>query len=194
MNVDIDTGLLEGARQIPSPNCDERPCGGEIDLLVIHGISLPPGEFGGTYIDQLFTNQLQSEAHPYFEEIQDLKVSSHVLIRRTGEVVQFVPFNYRAWHAGKSCYEGREYCNDFSLAIELEGTDDLHYEDGQYQNLVQVILAVMDVYPSITQKRIVGHCHISPGRKTDPGESFDWQRLFAAIAKAQDIVDGTTKN
>lgn len=176
MNIDSQTGLLDIARQLCSPNCDER-LDTDIDLLVIHGISLPPGEFGSDAIDQFFCNQLDPKAHPYFEEIAEMQVSSHLLIRRNGEVVQYVPFTKRAWHAGVSCFKDRECCNDFSIGIELEGTDEFPYEEAQYQRLQEVIQVLQQAYPKITNDHIVGHCEIAPGRKTDPGTAFDWSRI-----------------
>jgi AmpD protein len=175
--IDIETGLIEGARQVASPNCDDRPQGVGPELLVIHGISLPPGEFGGPWIDRLFTNSLPKDVHPYFIEVADLKVSSHLLIRRQGELVQYVPLNKRAWHAGQSCFQGRECCNDFSIGIELEGSDELAYTEIQYAKLNQLVAVLLSTYPSLSADRIVGHSDIAPGRKTDPGEAFDWQRL-----------------
>lgn len=163
---------------ISSPNCDDRPAGTTIDLLVIHGISLPPGEFGGDAITALFTNQLDPKAHPYFQQIVDLKVSAHVLIRRDGEVIQYVPFKKRAWHAGESSFQGKSRCNDYSIGIELEGADTVPYEPAQYQQLVQLTRVLMRVYPGITQERIVGHSDIAPERKTDPGPAFDWKYFF----------------
>lgn len=181
MIIDPDTGLLQQARWAPSPNADDRPPGTVIDAVIIHGISLPPGEFGGPWIEHLFTNRLEPSAHPYFEEIAALRVSSHLLIRRPGELVQYVSFARRAWHAGASCLDGRTCCNDFSIGIELEGTDDLPYEEIQYQRLAQVLRALMRTYPAISPERIVGHCDVAPGRKTDPGEAFDWRRLRASL-------------
>lgn len=175
--IDPGTGLLNGVRQLSSPNCDERPEGAEVSLLVIHGISLPPNEFGGDEIDRFFTNQLDPEAHPYFREIYQLRVSSHLLIRRDGEVVQYVPFSKRAWHAGESCHQGQTCCNDFSIGIELEGTDEAPYEPAQYEALQTLINLIRERYPAISEKNIVGHCHIAPERKTDPGPVFDWARL-----------------
>lgn len=175
--LDPASGWLEGARQVPSPNCDERPVGTEISLLVIHGISLPPNEFGGNEIDRLFTNQLDPAVHPYFREIYQLRVSTHLLIRRNGEVVQYVPFTKRAWHAGESCYHDRACCNDFSIGIELEGTDEIPYEPIQYEMLRSLIKFLRECYPAIRPQDIVGHCHIAPGRKTDPGPAFEWARL-----------------
>lgn len=176
MKIDPQTGLLNIARQVCSPNCDERP-NSDIDIVVVHGISLPPGEFGSEAIDQFFTNQLDPNSHPYFEAITELRVSSHLLIHRNGEVVQYVPFTKRAWHAGVSCFNDRECCNDYSIGIELEGTDELPYEEVQYQHLQEIIQALQQVYPKITNDHIVGHCEIAPGRKTDPGEIFDWSRI-----------------
>lgn len=179
--LDLQTGWLSGVQRCPSPNHDERPAETPIDLLVIHGISLPPGRFGGPWIADLFTNRLDPEAHPYFAEIHQLRVSAHVLIRRDGEVVQFVPTTRRAWHAGLSCFAGRERCNDYSIGIELEGVDDAPYEDAQYVRLVDVTAALRRAYPRITPERIVGHSDIAPGRKTDPGPAFDWARYRARV-------------
>jgi N-acetyl-anhydromuramoyl-L-alanine amidase len=179
--IDTDRGLLELARQQPSPNCDERPQGVEPDLIVVHGISLPPGEFGGPWIDQLFTNVLQPDGHPYFPEVANLRVSSHLLIRRSGEIVQYVPFQRRAWHAGLSSWEGRERCNDFSIGIELEGVDHSPYESTQYAMLARVIAVLCRSYPHLTPDRVVGHSDIAPGRKSDPGPAFDWPRLRALV-------------
>jgi N-acetyl-anhydromuramoyl-L-alanine amidase len=179
--VDCVSGVLSGARQVPSPNFDARPAGVAPDLIIVHGISLPPGEYGGPEIDQLFTNQLPWDAHPYFKQIEGMKVSSHLLIRRSGEVVQYVPFQQRAWHAGASNYQGRERCNDFSIGIELEGADDTPYEAEQYRELARVLLALYAGYPSLSLERLVGHSDVAPGRKTDPGESFDWPRLRAML-------------
>ena len=176
MRINANTGLLEQCKQCPSPNKDIRPVNTTIDLVVVHSISLPPGEYSGDAIEQFFQNKLDKSQHPYFEEIHTLKVSSHVLIKRSGEIVQFVPFHERAWHAGKSNYEGRECCNDFSIGIELEGTDSDQFEDIQYQQLAQLITALQLAYPAISD-HITGHSDIAPGRKTDPGTGFDWDRL-----------------
>ena len=176
--VSPGAGLLRPAVQCPSPNQDERPGDGEPDLVIVHGISLPPGEFGGPFIEDLFTNNLDPEAHPYFREIHGLQVSSHLLIRRDGGVVQFVPFGRRAWHAGDSSFRGRSTCNDYSIGIELEGTDDEPYSDAQYETLAPVLHAIISAYPKIDARRIAGHCDVSPGRKTDPGPVFDWLRLY----------------
>ena len=178
----INQHWLSEATQVPSPNFDDRANPGDISLLVIHCISLPPGEFGSTCIDQLFCNQLNPDGHPYFKEIFQLTVSSHLLIRRTGEIMQYVPFDKRAWHAGQSSYQGRERCNDFSIGIELEGTEIVPYADVQYVQLAAVVKALLDAYPSLSTERIAGHNDIAPTRKTDPGESFDWQKFYCLLA------------
>jgi N-acetyl-anhydromuramoyl-L-alanine amidase len=180
-DVDAASGYLTQARQVTSPNYDPRPDGIAVDLIVVHGISLPPNEFGGSWIDRLFTNTLPWDAHPYFKAIEGLKASSHLLIRRDGEMVQYVSLNHRAWHAGASNYCGRERCNDFSIGIELEGADDLAYEPVQYRVLAKAISALCKAYPSLSPERVVGHSDIAPGRKTDPGEAFDWPRLQALL-------------
>ncbi|UTM57718.1 1,6-anhydro-N-acetylmuramyl-L-alanine amidase AmpD [Photobacterium sp. CCB-ST2H9] len=172
---------LEQVRQVPSSHCDIREDEQDISLLVIHNISLPPGQFGGPYIEQLFTGTLDPAGHPYFAEIHQLRVSAHCLIRRDGEVVQFVPFNARAWHAGMSEFGGREKCNDFSIGIELEGTDTLPYTPEQYDALKALTQTLMQMYPAITRSRITGHEFIAPGRKTDPGLAFDWRRYKTAL-------------
>jgi AmpD protein len=181
MRIDPETGLLEDTRRVPSPNQDDRPEGAEPELVVVHGISLPPGEFGGPWIDHLFTNRLDPEAHPYFREIAHLQVSTHVLVRRDGELVQYVPFHRRAWHAGVSSWEDRERVNDFSVGIELEGTDDTPYEPVQYQALADLVRALAEAYPKIAPDHITGHADIAPGRKTDPGPSFDWDHLWTLL-------------
>ncbi|MEK7991189.1 MAG: 1,6-anhydro-N-acetylmuramyl-L-alanine amidase AmpD [Thiotrichaceae bacterium] len=181
INLDLATGWLESVRHCPSPNYDKRPENSEIDLLVIHSISLPPCEFGANYIDDLFMNRLDPQAHPYFAGIADLRVSAHALIRRTGEIVQYVSFWDRAWHAGQSCFQGRDVCNDFSIGIELEGCDDLAYTDMQYAELAKVIKLLQQACPHIKPEHIVGHCDIAPERKTDPGKWFEWERLFLQI-------------
>ena len=180
-SIDTATGLLLDARQVPSPNCDDRPAGVTADLIVVHGISLPPGEFGGPWVDLLFTNRLPANEHPYFATISELRVSSHLLIRRDGERVQYVPFHRRAWHAGASSYQGRERCNDFSIGIELEGGDDIAYEPAQYRALADVIAKLSRAYPTLSRSRVTGHSDIAPGRKTDPGDAFDWPRLRALL-------------
>ena len=173
-----ESGWIAGIRRIPSPNCDERPEGSMVELLVIHNISLPPGEFGGPGIVELFTNRLDPGAHPYYREIAGRRVSAHFLIRRDGELLQFVPCGQRAWHAGESTWRGRSRCNDFSLGIELEGTDDVPFEDAQYERLAGLARVLATDYPGIHS---VGHSDIAPGRKTDPGPCFDWARYRSMI-------------
>ncbi len=175
--VHVATGLLEGVRQVLSPHHDARPDGVPPDLLVIHNISLPPGEFGKFWIDKLFNGHLPPDAHPYFATVHSARVSAHLLVRRDGELVQYVPFHRRAWHAGVSQHEGRPACNDFSIGIELEGTDEIFFEDAQYDAVRQVIQALLAAYPMLSPTRIVGHSDIAPGRKTDPGPAFDWSRV-----------------
>lgn len=178
----IVDGWLDPVRRVESPNFNQRAPGEAVDLLVIHNISLPPGQFGTGCVEQFFCNQLDHSEHPFFAEIQSLKVSSHLLIERSGEVIQFVSFDDRAWHAGQSCFQGRESCNDFSIGIELEGTDDIPYTDEQYRQLVVVTQAIQNSYPSITANRIAGHSDIAPERKTDPGPAFDWDRFHRELA------------
>ena len=180
-SINRDSGLVESARLCPSPNQDERPAGAEISLVLLHGISLPPGEFNGPEIEQLFTNKLDWDGHPYFDEIRGLEVSAHLLIRRDGEAVQFVPFEKRAWHAGESCFRGQLACNDYSIGIELEGQDELAYDDRQYQTLIAVLAALIRTYPRLSARRIAAHSDVSPGRKTDPGPAFDWLRLYDGL-------------
>jgi len=184
MRIDTNTGLLDDVRQVYSPNCDERHCDEQINLLVIHNISLPPAEYGGPWIDALFTNTLDAMAHPYFQDIAERRVSAHVLIRRDGELVQYVPFHWRAWHAGVSCFDGRECCNDFSIGIELEGCDEQPYENLQYERLIILTRSLMNVYPDITPGRITGHSDIASGRKTDPGPAFDWDCYLNGLSNA----------
>lgn len=184
LQVDLETGLMRGVRQIASPNYDSRPTGVEADLIVIHGISLPPGEFGGPWIDRLFTNDLPADMHPYFAEVAWMRVSSHLVLLRDGAVTQYVSFTDRAWHAGQSNYQGREACNDFSVGVELEGTDALAYEAAQYDTLALVVAALCAAYPRLSANRLVGHSDIAPGRKTDPGPGFDWPRARRLIAAA----------
>jgi len=167
------------AAHVPSPNCDARPQGASIRLVVIHGISLPPGEFGGNGIVELFTNRLDPSAHPYYATIANLRVSSHFLVRRDGALLQFVACGLRAWHAGASCWQDSEGCNDFSIGIELEGTDDMPYEEAQYATLDALLQALRARYPI---EDVVGHSEIAPGRKTDPGLAFDWSRVRTAFA------------
>lgn len=178
-------GWLAGVRRVPSPNHDARPTGTEIDLLVVHGISLPPGRFGGPHIERLFTNRLDPKGHPYFARLVGLEVSAHLLIRRDGAVVQFVPFGARAWHAGASEHRGRTRCNDFSIGVELEGADEVPYTARQYARLATVARLLMRAHPGITPARIVGHSDIAPGRKTDPGPAFDWRRFRARLAASR---------
>ena len=177
---------LPGVSHVPSPNADERPSGTSVDLLVIHNISLPPGEFGGGHIEELFLNRLAPSAHPYFADIAQLKVSAHLLIRRDGEVVQFVALDRRAWHAGQSSFCGRECCNDFSIGIELEGADEIPFSDPQYARLVDLTLQIRAIYPQIEEENIVGHADIAPGRKTDPGPAFDWSHYRGLMLTATD--------
>ncbi|MGH8549105.1 MAG: 1,6-anhydro-N-acetylmuramyl-L-alanine amidase AmpD [Methylococcales bacterium] len=177
----IENHWLETARRMSSENCDDRPVDTAVSLIVIHCISLPPGVFGGDGIDRLFQNRLIPEQHPYFESIHQLKVSAHVLIRRTGEITQYVPFDRRAWHAGQSSYDGRSNCNDYSIGIELEGADDSPFTNPQYLRLGALIVSLIDHYPALSRNRITGHSDIAPGRKTDPGRYFDWERLFGLI-------------
>jgi len=182
VRVDPVTHLLREADYLLSPNMDDRPDAVDINLLVIHSISLPPGEYGGNSIEQFFTNALPADVHPYFKQIHQLEVSAHVLIKRDGSLIQFVPFNKRAWHAGESCYQGMHRCNDFSIGIELEGTDTDTFENSQYETLVELIKALCKQYPAITSQRIAGHSDIAPGRKTDPGSGFDWKKLSSLLA------------
>jgi len=184
LEVDVATGLLRAARHVESPNCDARPAGCEAELLIVHGISLPPSSFGGPWIDRLFTNELPADAHPYFASLAGLRVSSHVLIRRDGEITQYVRFTDRAWHAGKSTFCGREGCNDFSIGIELEGADRVPYEDVQYRVLATLVAALCAAYPRLSAERLVGHSDVAPGRKTDPGPAFDWPRARRLVAMA----------
>lgn len=175
--VDGD-GWVSGVPRIASPNCDERPQDGEIRLIVIHAISLPPNEFGGDGIERLFTNRLDPAAHLYYREVHMLRVSAHFLIRRDGAIVQFVPCRLRAWHAGTSCWQARQACNDFSLGIELEGCDSVPFEEAQYEVLAELVAILRRRYPIVD---ITGHSDIAPGRKTDPGPHFDWLRLHRLL-------------
>jgi len=184
LEVDAASGIMRGVRQFKSPNHDARPDGVECDLIVVHGISLPPGTFGGPWIDYLFSNALPADAHPYFATISDRKVSSHLLVRRGGEITQYVSFNDRAWHAGQSSYAGREACNDYSIGVELEGADTTPYADVQYQVLANSVAALCHAYPRLSPQRLVGHSDIAPGRKTDPGPAFDWSRARRLIELA----------
>ncbi len=184
MKINSKTGLLTPCTQIPSPNCDQRPADQDIDLIVLHSISLPPGQYGGDAIERFFSNRLAADEHPYFQQIAEVKVSSHVLIKRDGHIIQFVPFHQRAWHAGVSCYHSREHCNDFSIGIELEGTDTDTFESLQYTRLAALIQALEQTYTAITPQCITGHSDIAPGRKTDPGRGFDWNKLQSLLVKS----------
>lgn len=188
-NWTFSAGWLDAARRVESPNYNERPEGIRPKLIVVHGISLPPGCYGGGQIESFFCNTLNAEDHPYFAEISGLQVSAHFLIYRTGELVQFVDTESRAWHAGVSEWRGRENCNDFSIGIELEGCDDEPYADFQYSVLNQLIQALQNQYPLIQRDAIVGHCEIAPGRKTDPGPAFDWSRVTGSSS----IRDGNAE-
>lgn len=180
MSIHIDTsGWSSSAQRIPSPNCDARPAGADIELVVIHAISLPPEQFGGPGIEQLFTNTLSADDHPYYASIHQLRVSAHFLIRRDGRLLQFAPTLMRAWHAGVSSWQGRERCNDFSIGIELEGCDRLAFRVEQYECLADLILALQVRHPI---RDLVGHSDVAPGRKTDPGPCFEWARLRALLA------------
>lgn len=184
LHIDPATGLLTRTRQVLSTHFDARPAGCEPELIVVHGISLPPGEYGGPWIEQLFTGTLSVGAHPYFATIPPGRVSAHVLVRRDGTPVQFVPFARRAWHAGVSQYLGRPACNDYSIGIEMEGTDDTAYEEVQYRTLSAVIVALLERYPALDRRRIVGHSDIAPGRKLDPGAKFAWPHLHALLEQS----------
>ncbi len=179
--LQIKDGWLVNERRVLSPHFDQRPEPKEISLLIIHYISLPPEQFGGGYIDDFFQGKLDPQAHPYFQEISPLRVSAHCLIERTGRVTQYVNFGDRAWHAGLSCFDGRDKCNDFAIGIELEGSNEQPFTDAQYLALQVLTREIMRTYPHITKERIVGHCDVSPGRKIDPGQYFDWQRYLQNI-------------
>jgi len=185
-HVDAATGRISNGRFVESCNQDDRPAGCEPQLVVLHSISLPPGEFGGPDIEHLFTNCLDWDAHPYFAEIRGLEVSAHALVRRDGELVQFVPLTQRAWHAGESCFRGRQRCNDFSIGIELEGEDETPYDARQYATLTRLLRAIMHAYPAISAREIAAHSDIAPGRKTDPGPAFDWLRLYDGLSTQVD--------
>lgn len=185
MTFSIRNHRIEQARQVPSPFADRRPADAAPELIVIHNISLPPGEFGGPHVEALFTGRLDPSGHPYFAEIHHLEVSAHLFLRRDGSLEQFVPFDRRAWHAGQSCWRGRERCNDFSIGIEVEGADDIPYTAEQYDALARLITVLRAAYPSITEDALTGHCDIAPGRKTDPGPSFDWAFLNSCIARCR---------
>jgi len=182
-------GRLPGARWCPSPNFGPRPDPDDVSVLIVHNISLPPGQFEGDAIERFFCNRLPAHEHPYFRQISELQVSAHALIRRDGEVIQFVDLQERAWHAGRSLFDGREECNDFSIGVELEGTDELAYTDAQYQSLTRVAMQVMQRWPAVTPQRITGHSDVAPGRKTDPGPAFDWSRLHSLLREADATAD-----
>ena len=190
-DIDLTSGLMRPARQVPSCNCDARPDDALPQLIVLHGISLPPGVFGGPEIEALFTNCLDWDADPCFDEIRGLEVSAHLLLRRDGELVQFVPFHQRAWHAGQSSFRGRECCNDYSIGIELEGSDEAAYDDRQYDILPGILNALLVAYPSVSAREIAAHSDIAPGRKTDPGPAFDWLRLYDGLSSNR---TGTSTN
>jgi N-acetyl-anhydromuramoyl-L-alanine amidase len=181
LRVDAADGRLLGARQAQSPNCDDRPAATPPQLVVVHGISLPPGEFGGPWIDALFMNRLEPDAHPYFAGIANLRVSAHLVVHRDGSVVQYVPFHRRAWHAGASQWRGRDRCNDFSIGIELEGSDATAYAPAQYAVLARVVAELCGAYPSLAADAVVGHSDVAPGRKSDPGIAFDWPLLRSLV-------------
>ena len=177
LRINPATGLVEGARQVPTTHCDDRPGGSAVDLVVLHGISLPPGRFGGPWVEALFTGALPADHHPYFAGLAGVRVSSHLFVDRTGGLTQFVPLTRRAWHAGISRFRGRSRCNDFSVGIELEGDDATPYTESQYETLLALLECLLRTYDGIVPDRVVGHCHIAPERKTDPGKAFDWARL-----------------
>ena len=181
--LQIVNGWLNTAKIAQSPNYNRRPRGEEVDLLVVHNISLPPGEFGGPYIEQFFANALNPDAHRCFPELCELEVSSHFLIRRDGQIVQFVSVDDRAWHAGESCYQGVDNCNDFSIGVELEGCDTVAYTGVQYAALTELTEALLNCFPALSQERITGHSDIAPERKTDPGPAFDWRHYRGLLAE-----------
>ncbi len=187
MRLDVETGLVDVARYVESPNCDARPAGAEIDTLVIHCISLPPGRYGGVDVDDFFCNCLDVTRHEYFREIVHLRVSAHFFVRRDGGLTQFVPTIRRAWHAGQSSCHGRENVNDFSIGIELEGLDDAPFTAPQYRTLARLTRELMRAYPRIDASRLVGHSDIAPGRKTDPGPLFDWSRYRHDVAASVEV-------
>ena len=192
MLLDPVTGWCAGVRHCPSAHCNERPQG-EISLLVLHNISLPPGQFGTGKVQEFFTSGLNASEHAYFAGIADMRVSAHFFIERDGQISQFVSCLQRAWHAGVSSFAGRDNCNDFSLGIELEGTDDLPYSEAQYDALVPLVQQLLAAYPALSVERICGHCDIAPGRKTDPGPAFDWPRLRTALLAGPVVVASPIK-
>ena len=182
--LSVENGWLTGVRHVRSPNHDARPGGTPVDTLVVHGITLPPGRFGRGQVDALFTNRLDPAAHPYYQAIAHLTVSAHLLIERAGRITQYVGFDDRAWHAGRSCFDGREAVNDFGIGIELEGTDDCPYTPAQYRGLASATAALLAAYPALTPARIIGHSDIAPQRKTDPGPAFDWAVFRRLLERA----------
>lgn len=183
-DIDERHWLADAVRR-HSPNCNDRPRPDDIALVVIHGITLPPGQFGTGLVERLFLNTLDPTLHPALADLEGVRVSAHLLIDRAGAVTQFVPFHRRAWHAGVSSFAGRENCNDFAVGIELEGTDTASYENAQYERLAKVLRALFLRYPQLSPSRVVGHAEVAPTRKTDPGHAFDWQRLLALVAGAE---------
>tara|TARA_B100001939_G_scaffold20086_1_gene16513 strand:+ start:664 stop:1203 length:540 start_codon:yes stop_codon:yes gene_type:complete len=179
--MEIENHLIKNIKYIRSPNFNERSQNSSIKLIVIHAISLPPKEYGGDYVENFFLNKLKISDHEYFKEIKDLKVSSHLYIKRDGEIIQFVPFDKRAWHAGESSFNGEFDCNDFSIGIELEGSDCDNFTSHQYQVLIDVTKLLMNEYPDVKKNSIKGHSDIAPGRKTDPGDGFEWTRYLSKI-------------
>ena len=177
----INNHLIADIKFLESPNFNTRPTGTSINLLVIHSISLPPKVYGSNHIENFFLNKLDHSLDPFYKEIKELKVSTHLLIKRDGEIIQFVPFNMRAWHAGESSFDGKDNCNDYSIGIELEGADDDDFEDIQYDKLCEVTIALQDEYKNITKENIKGHSDIAPGRKTDPGEFFNWDKYLDSL-------------
>lgn len=182
LTIDTGRGLVAPARFVPSPNQDARPPGATLDLLVVHGIGMPPGQFGGPWVEKLFLNELPGEVHPFFASLDGLEVSAHVFLRRDGSMLQFVPFHARAWHAGRSEWRHRPACNDYSIGIEVEGADEIPYEPVQYEVLAALVAALRCAYPTLAGDAIAGHSDIAPGRKTDPGPAFDWAHLDRQLA------------
>jgi len=192
LTYDPASGQLRPLPFSASPNCDARPKGCPVDLLVIHAISLPPGDYGGPWIDALFQNRLPADEHPYFAAVHALRVSAHLLVDRTGRAVQYVPLDQRAWHAGASCFDGRERCNDFSIGIELEGLPGDRFTSAQYETLAALIIVIRTRFPAITPERVVGHSDIASGRKEDPGPAFDWSHLRQLAGLDRPDTDRTT--
>ena len=180
--MEIENHIFKDVKYFPSPNFNSRPNESDISLIVIHCISLPPKNYEGEYVKDFFLNKLNSSEHLYFKGISDLKVSSHLFIKRNGEIVQFVPFNKRAWHAGESSYKGINDCNNFSIGIELEGNEEDFYTDNQYKSLINVTNTILYHYPNIDKTRIIGHSEIAPNRKTDPGKNFEWKKYLDSLA------------